>query len=263
MSGRVMGTHQKVDRVARKQLTNLIGNQKVFPGVRRILHFEGYHGPDAIKRKHPAKDEPWHYFNPFDNDDTQLLELIRGHYDKLVQELKRGDQERSAFEAAWLAHALVDGLTPAHHYPYEEELKKLSNDATLESRSTVKKKLIMPGETVREQLKNNVKAWGPKGFRSAHGFFEIGVTTLLVPLKFGNLTVIKKDAKPLQKDGLELWFRNTAREVAVLDLFHKYIAKGWTPRLAWQIRNRLGPMLIQTVTVVWYSALIEAGLVEP
>src|SRR3954467_334624 len=113
LSGRILGAHQKIDSVARRNLERMMPGCK-FPRSRQIMHFEGKNGPDAIKRKSPAKDEPWHYYSPFDDDDSQLIELIRDHYNELVKRLKDGNKERTAFEAAWLAHAIVDGLTPAH-----------------------------------------------------------------------------------------------------------------------------------------------------
>jgi hypothetical protein len=89
------------------------------------LHFEGKNGPDGIKRKSPAKDEPWHYYDPLNPNDTTLLQMIEGHSDNLVKALRRQNNEKAAFEAAWLAHAVVDGLTPAHHYPLEEKIEEL------------------------------------------------------------------------------------------------------------------------------------------
>src|SRR5258708_2729166 len=119
-SGRLLGAHQRIDRLAHKHLRSLLPRAH-FPSVQSILHFEGRNGPDAIKRKSPARDEPWHYLRPFDPDGTQLIDLIEYHYGKLVAALKAQDDIRASFEAAWLSHAVVDGLTPAHHYPYEEE----------------------------------------------------------------------------------------------------------------------------------------------
>src|SRR5688500_12255731 len=87
-SGRIMGAHQKIDRVARKHLGKLITDDTIFPKSRKIIYFEGHRGPDSIKAKSPAQDEPWHYYNPFDEDDTQILELIRDHYQQLVKQLK-------------------------------------------------------------------------------------------------------------------------------------------------------------------------------
>jgi hypothetical protein len=74
-----MGAHQKIDRVARRRLDQLLNEGIFFPPIRTILHFEGKNGPDGIKRKSPAKDEPWHYFDPFSDTDTQLIELIHDH----------------------------------------------------------------------------------------------------------------------------------------------------------------------------------------
>ncbi len=262
MSGRVLGAHQKIDRVARKQLANLLPNDELFPASSKILHFEGKNGPDAIKRKSPAKDEPWHYFNPFDDTDNKLLELIKNHYDKLVAELKAGNKERSAFEAAWLAHALVDGLTPAHHYPYEEKLKELRGGAGIETRTSIKAKWIIPGDTRGAIMKNNWKMWGAKGLIMTHAMFEMGIATIIAPLSFGELNMKTEDIKKIQAAGITDWFRQIAREVAVLDMYENYYQKGWTPKLAWQVRHKLGPMLISTVALAWYSALVDSKLVK-
>src|SRR5687768_4414525 len=140
LSGRLMGAHQKLDRLAHASLRSLLKEPNVFPSIRRVLHFEGVNGPDAIKRKSPAKDEPWHYYSPFDDTDNKLIDLLDIHYDQLVKALKGKDEVRAAFEAAWLAHAIVDGLTPAHHYPYEEVLTELRGGAGIETRTTVKEK---------------------------------------------------------------------------------------------------------------------------
>lgn len=262
MSGRMLGAHQKIDRVARKQLTKLMADKSLFPSIKNILHFEGVNGPDAIKRKSPAKDEPWHYFNPFDDQDDQLLELINDHYKKLVMELKSGNVERTAFEAAWLAHALVDGLTPAHHYPYEEKLTELRGGAGIDTRTSLKEKWILPGDTKSQKFINNWKMWGAKGLFLTHGLFELGIAALIAPLKFGELKVTKKDLLALQKTGVKDWYRHTAREIAVLDMYESFYKKGWTSKLAWQVRHRLGPTMVYAVTVAWYGAMVEAGLIE-
>jgi len=260
-SGRILGAHQKIDRVARHHLAYLLRDNTSFPSARNILHFEGKQGPDAIKRKSPAKDEPWHYYSPFDDDDSQLIELIRDHYDQLVKELKKGNKERSAFEAAWLAHAIVDGLTPAHHYPYEQKLKELRGEG-MESRTTIKDKLIIAGDTRRQKVKNNWKMWGPKGLLTTHGLFEIGIATLIAPLGFGEVVPKKTDVKHVLEIGPIELFKRTAREIAILGMYDVYYKKGWTPRLAWQVRHKLGPSIVQTVTLTWYCALNEAGLIK-
>jgi len=45
-SGRLMGAHQKIDRVARRHLTLLLGVDEFFPSTSQILHSEGTNGPD-------------------------------------------------------------------------------------------------------------------------------------------------------------------------------------------------------------------------
>lgn len=261
-SGKILGSHQKVDRVARRHLATLLKNDSLFPSAKSILHFEGKNGPDAIKRKSPAHDEPWHYYSPFDNDDSNLIDLIKEHYAQLVKELSKHNQERIAFEAAWLAHAIVDGLTPAHHYPYEEKLTELRGGQGIEKRRTIKDKIIIPGITRRAMVKNNWKMWGPKGLLSTHGFFEIGTAMLFLPLSFEDAMPIKEDIELLKNEGIIELFKNTAREIAVLDMYDIYYSKGWTPRLGNMIRKVLGPALVKTVTLAWYSALLDSQLVK-
>ncbi|MDB5164055.1 MAG: hypothetical protein JWS12_673 [Candidatus Saccharibacteria bacterium] len=261
-SGRLLGAHQKIDRVARHHLREILPNNQLFPAARSILQFEGKNGPDALKRKSPARDEPWHYYSPFNEDDSKLLELIKDHYDQLVKHLKANNRERAAFEAAWLSHALVDGLTPAHHYPYEEKLVELRGGQSIETRTTIKEKLVMHGSNRREVVRNNWKMWGPKGLFTTHGLFEMGVATAMAPLGFQHAVPTKDDITRLEDIGLLEWFRQSAKEIAVLDMYGHYYKTGWTPKLAWQVKYRLGPTIIKTVTLAWYSALLDANIIE-
>lgn len=260
-SGRVIGAHQKFDRVARRHLEKLVPD-KAFPRIRTILQFEGKNGPDAIKRKSPAKDEPWHYYSPFNNDDSQLIELIMDHYRNLVKELKAQNKEKSAFEAAWLAHAIVDGLTPAHHYPYEEKLIELRGGEGIETRTTVKDKWVFPGDTKRQRVKNNWKVWGPRGLFTAHGLFEMGIAAIIKPVGFGDAQPKQADLDLIRHIGVDEYFKRTAREIAVMGMFDNYLKKGWTPKLARQVRQKLGPAIIKNITLTWYAAAADAGLLK-
>jgi hypothetical protein len=260
-SGAIMGGHQKIDRLARRQVEQLVPGTN-FPAWREILKFEGQNGPDGIKSKSPGKDEPWHYIDPFDESDTELYGMLQDHYNSLVKALKKDDTVRASFEAAWLAHAIVDGLTPAHHYPYEEELSKLRGGEGLETRTTVKKKLLMTGDTRREKLKNNWKMWGARGLYTSHASFELGVAFLIKPLTFSDAIPTPQELKQAHKLGVVQVFHRSAREIGVLEMYDSFLRKGWTPRLAWQVRHKLGPTIVRTVTFAWYSALIDAGKVS-
>ncbi|HET8669206.1 MAG TPA: hypothetical protein VFM05_00870 [Candidatus Saccharimonadales bacterium] len=262
ISGRLLGAHQKLDRLAHTGLRALLRDSTIFPSIRQILHFEGVNGPDAIKRKSPAQDEPWHYYSPFDDADNQLIDLLDVHYDQLVESLKKKDKVRAAFEAAWLAHAIVDGLTPAHHYPYEEVLTELRGGEGVETRTTLKEKLVLPGETRREQIKNNWRMWGPGGLLATHGFFEFGVAALIAPFSVKQVPITQRDIDDLYQYGVLELFRRTAREVGGLDMYSRYMRKGWTPLLARQVRNHLAPAIVKMVTLAWYAATIDAGFTE-
>lgn len=259
-SGRIMGAHQKIDRAARKHLSWLVKYDKKFPPIKKILEFEGKNGPDGIKRKSPAQDEPWHYFNPFSEEDSELIDGIEDHYKKLVKELKAHNETKAAFEAAWLAHALVDGLTPAHHFPYEAKLAELRG-GSIDERVTIKDKLVIPGDTPGQTIMNNWKMWGPKGLFTSHGLFELGIATVFAPLSFGEAMPTVKEAETIKEIGPIEWFQRTAKEIAVLGLYDKYQDKGWTPKLAWEVRHRLGPELVRCVTLFWYSAMVDANLI--
>lgn len=260
-SGAVLGAHQKIDRTAFSHLDKVTVGAKGFPTIRDILHFEGKNGPDGIKRKSPAQDEQWHYFNPFDNEDTRLLEYFRMHYDELVANLRKGTPTRAAYDAAWLAHAIVDGLTPAHHFPYEEKLIEIRGES-IDTRTSIKDKLLMPGETVLDSLKNNWKMWGPDGLMSMHGLFEMGIAVMITPLKFKKAIPTEANLKKVNEIGIEEWFARSARQIAMLDMYDRFCSRGWTLKLAREVRNELAPTIIKTVTLAWYSAMRDAGLLK-
>lgn len=254
-SGAILGAHQKIDRVARRNLERLLPGC-AFPSARRIMHFEGDNGPDAIKRKSPAQDEPWHFFQPFDSDDTQLLQAISQHHHELTRALRATDMVRASFEAAWLAHAMVDGLTPAHHYPYEEKLRELRGGEGNDTRTSVKDKLLFPGDTLRQQASNNWQYWGPKGLFATHASFEWGVSTLIAPLRLGlRATPTAADLAALRTQGIERWFRSVAQEVANLRLYEDFYATGWTVGLSRRVRRQLAPLLVRAVATAWQAAL--------
>jgi hypothetical protein len=66
----------------------------------------------------------------------------------------------------------------------------------------------------------------------------------------------------MKKIGPLEWFKRSAREIAIMDMYERYHRKGWTPKLAYDARHKLGPILVQTVCLTWYSALVDAGIVK-
>ena len=235
-SGNIIGAHQKIDRTARFALTDLLTHNHKFPSKSLLLHFEGKNGPDASKAKLDGDHAPWHFYDPFDPDDGHLLEQIEAHYAQLVAELKAQNIERAAFEASWLAHALVDGLTPAHHYPFEAELERLRGEGK-ETRTTVLKKILIPGQTKREIFAKNWEMWGAKGLFTTHFMFEWGAAMLMAPMSKKMAVPSRYDLKTIHKIGLSEYFKRTAREVALFDMYDHFYRRGWTPKLTKQIRQ--------------------------
>jgi hypothetical protein len=259
VSGNIMGAHQKVNRASRGALRHLLINDQKFPSTKLILHFEGKNGPDSAKAKLDGEHAPWHFYDPFDPDDGKLVETIEEHMSKLVEELKRGNEIRSAFESSWLAHAIVDGLTPAHHYPFEEELEKLRGEGK-ETRTTVLKKAVIPGMSKRDFVKKNWQMWGAKGLFTTHALFEMGAAVIMAPMSHKMAHPSKYDIKKAKEIGFSEHFRRVAREVALLDMYEQFYKRGWTPQLANVLRKELAPRMTQTVTIAWYMAADEAGI---
>ncbi len=252
-----MGAHQKFDKLARKVVQELRADNK-FPESKLILHFEGNNGPDGIKRKSPAVDEPWHYWDPTDENDTKLLAIIREHFIALVVALQSEDAEKSAFEAAWLAHAIVDGLTPAHHYPYEKKLIELRGEG-IETRTSFKHKVMIKGDTKRQTINKNWKLWGAKGLIISHAYFEFGVTATSRALKSKRHLLSEPEIRHIKNIGLETYIKQNALEIYELNMYERFLRRGWTMKLARQVRSDLSPKIIQTIAAAWILAIDEAS----
>lgn len=256
-SGRVIGVHQKIDRVARRHVRTHVPESLHFPTSQEILHFEGLNGPDGIKRKSPAKDEPWHYIDPKKPLDRALLVMINDHIHNLAVALKKDDQVRAAFEAAWLSHAVVDGLTPAHHYPLSDKIEELWGKVHTE-RITIKDKNIIHGKNRRDTISKNWEYWGTGGVFTAHIMFEWGVATTIAPQKFNEAGPTEHDYKLLENEGYEAIFLESLHKVDDMGMYDEFGRKGWTRHLANETRKVLIPEIVKAVTLAWYQAVLQA-----
>ncbi len=252
-SGRIIGAHQKIDRVARRHFERYVSRGVKFPDIKTILRFEGINGPDGIKLKSPGVDEPWHFIDPRDPGDTELRDDIAMHLKSLAEALGKNDQVKAGFEAAWLAHAVVDGLTPAHHEPFDEivaMLREESGDAT-----SVKEKIILPGNgSAKQFVKNNWEYWGAGGLMTTHTMFEAGVASTIKTLKFEDAYPSSNDVVRLKKDGFMPLFDEALQEVYQLDIYTVYKRRGWTRRIAQRVRRELMPIIIRMVILAWLAA---------
>ena len=255
-SGRLIGTHQKIDKTARRMLSKYLDTARLFPGTQKILNFEGANGPDGLKRKSPGVDEPMHFIIP-GADDGILIGYIRNHHYNLVQALVNKDVERAAFEAAWMAHAITDGLTPAHHYPYKERVNELMQDKDYKKLFGVKIKGIMRGDNLAEAARNNWLYWGAGGIMTKHIAFEYGVaySVAFVPQKRLMLKMSRKNFKHIDYEAV---FYRALERVAKLKMYDRFLEDGWTTELAMDTYQVLIPEIIKTVALNWASCINEA-----
>lgn len=253
-SGRIVGVHQKIDRVARRQLKKHIKPTQYFPTSKQIIHFEGLNGPDGIKRKSPSKDEPWHYIDPTKPEDRGLIVIINDHLYNLSVALRTKNEERAAFEASWLAHAVVDGLTPAHHYPLNDKIEELFGKPHHE-RLTIVEKNFIKGNSYRDTISKNWQYWGAGGVFTAHYTYEWGVASTIASEKFEESDPSEDDIQKLLEDGFEEVFLEALQKIAAYKMYDEFAANGWTHNLAHETRTILIPEIIRVVCLAWYYAI--------
>ncbi len=116
----------------------------------------------------------------------------------------------------------------------------------------------MPGDTVRAKMKNNWQMWGDKGLLATHIAFEMGVAVLIVPMRSTKFEIGKSDMDFVVREGMLALFKRSAKEIAGLKMYDKFYDSAWTPGLAKLVRKELMPVIVRTVTLVWYAAVQEA-----
>lgn len=247
-SGNWIGAHQKFNKVAYRLLFGKIEIQK-FPDLNAILHFEGDNGPDALKYKSSGRHEPSHFYDPVKGEGT-VVDEIDNHYRELVRVLRNNDKVRAAFEASWLAHAITDGLTPAHHYPYEAELHELRSGELVKQ---LRDKMIIRGRTRTQTVRSTWKYIGAKGLITTHIHFELGVAAAVATWK-GSTVIDRKLLETAYKHGPVAVFKRQARDIAGHALYEKFAKTGWTIGLARGVRRELAPKIATTIAIAWMAA---------
>jgi hypothetical protein len=249
------GIHQRFDMAAYKMVEHYLPDG-AFPTIKDILHFEGYNGPDGLKAKgglkYKTKDDhnPSHLYDPR-TDTGEVPMHIANHYEALVASLSAEDMVRASFEAAWMAHYIGDGLTPAHHFPLEDKMAEAASKASDDVKS---------GDTSKftALTKKNWAIWGAKGHMTTHMNFELGIAfaLLVFPIRpeFDELEL----ARACSLGPVE-YFKSEAREVASLDLYDRFYKEGWNNDIATTIKNQLAPQAARVIGTIWLMALLQSG----
>jgi hypothetical protein len=247
-----VGVHQRFDTVA-FHMVSAYFTPDTFPALAQIIHFEGINGPDGLKVKSPGKDEPSHLYDP-STDSGPIPGLIEKHYAKLVVALKAQDSVRAAFEAAWMAHYVCDGLTPAHHFPLDKHIAEHG----LKKGERGSYKVHTPGQSPMMTVRKGWAMLGGKGLLTTHFNFEMGVATALIGQKI-KVTLDPAKLVEARQQGAIAFFKQEAREIAELDMYTKFYQKGWSPEVARLVKTRLAPQTVQAIGIIWLLAYLEAG----
>lgn len=250
----MVGAHQKIDRIARRRASGYLANDK-FPSIKDILHFEGKNGPDGIKLKSPTVDEYEHVIDPNDSSDRLLIDIINDHIHNLATALSEDNYERAAFESAWLAHAVVDGLTPPHHYKLDEsQVNWLATNKTI---NAIKRDYLSGEPNKKLGFLEKWGSWGSGGV-VPHVLFELGVASAITPGGKKGSEITSADIKRLKKYGFEAVYLDMVRNVYDMKLYKKFLEKGWTRGLAKKARDVLVPTMVRAVALAWCQADILA-----
>jgi hypothetical protein len=94
---------------------------------------------------------------------------------------------------------------------------------------------------------------------STHGLFEFGIATIIAPLSMKESIPTQAEIETAHKLGHLEIFKHSAREIAVLDMYQRFMKKGWSPKLVVDVRNKLAPAIAKTITLVWFLAISDAN----
>ena len=250
---RLVGTHQKLDRVARRFLNKFLDENVYFPSGKEIVYFEGMRGPDGLKRKCPSYPQPSHFILPKSDDKTLFFQVLNCQ-SNLKKALKEKNHERAAFEAAWMAHYLTDALTPAHHFPLSEAKEELMSDNEYFEIFGRPLRHIMRGDTPIKTVKNNWCYYGKNGHMTKHFFFEFKIAQIINPMKAKNLYP-KLQKKDLENINLEKEFYKSVQKIYSLKMYDRYRELGWTGKLNQEAKKILLPEIIKLIVIAWYSCV--------
>ena len=251
-----VGVHQRFNMAAYRMISPYFA-EGTFPAIRQLMHFEGINGPDGLKVKSPGRHDPGHLYDP-ETGEGDIPQLIADHYRNLVAALRQQDLIRVGFDAAWMAHYICDGLTPAHHFPLDKDVAKQSEHSKRIPKR-YKYTVIVPGTNLIDTLRRSWAIWGGKGLLTTHFNFEVGVAAALVGFRIKSKLDHDKLAQA-RSMGLLPFFASEAKAVASLEMYETFYKYGWNSVLARMVKNQLAPQITQTIAIAWLLAYLEAGL---
>jgi hypothetical protein len=95
---------------------------------------------------------------------------------------------------------------------------------------------------------------------ATHFAFEWGVAAMIMPMRLTRAVPSEADLAMVKRDGIVKLFTMRAQFIDGLNMYEQFYKSGWTPRLVQVARRQLLPTIVNTVTLMWYSAAEQAGL---
>lgn len=212
------------------------------------------YGPSS---KTPSRTPPDASKPPKSDDSRSVPEMIVDHRWNLVQALRRHDATRAAFEAAWMAHMIVDGLTPAHHFPLSDVKDQLMTSEEMMHIFGQPVKGVIRGRSLMETVRNNWLYWGAKGFMSQHVAYEYGVAMIAATLPHRTMAS-RIDPQNLFESDFWQTYCNSVKLIQQYKMYERFCQEGWTTELAYDTKNILLPEIVKNIAAGWYSAIQEA-----
>lgn len=103
--------------------------------------------------------------------------MIEDHHRNLCR--RSDNRQRAAFEAAWIAHAITDGLTPAHHYPLSDKIEELW--VSQKKSDSARRKISFAATLIAKPSERTGSTGVPKEFLRRMSLFELGIATSIKP----------------------------------------------------------------------------------
>jgi hypothetical protein len=87
-----------------------------------------------------------------------------------------------------------------------------------------------------------------------HGLFEWGVATIIAPMRIKMGYPTRAQCKEVMDKGIVEVFKREVKLLHKLKMYDRFMQKGWTSRMAREVREALAPTLVRVVALAWYEA---------
>lgn len=82
---------------------------------------------------------------------------------------------------------------------------------------------------------------------------------MIMPLRLKSARPLPNQLKAVRRMPMADLFLDRAKQIVAMRMYDQFYKSGWTTKLAKQARRELVPLIINTVTLVWYKAVQEAA----